>query len=142
MRNSHGAAPLGVALIGSGRMGSFHAETLARRLPGARLAAVADAAPGAADRLVGALGAGRAYRDAAQLWDDPDVDAVVIATPARTPTSWSPRPGPARPCSARSRWPSPWPTPTGPSMPRVPPAWCCRSASTGGSRPTGPRPGS
>src|SRR3954467_2622186 len=84
MRNSHGAAPLGVALIGSGRMGSFHAETLARRLPGARLAAVADAAPGAADRLVGAVGAGRAYRDAAQLWDDPDVDAVVIATPART----------------------------------------------------------
>src|SRR3954470_11150260 len=84
MSNSHGSAPLGVALIGSGRMGSFHAETLARRLPGARLAAVADAAPGAADRLVGALGAGRAYRDAAQLWDDPDVDAVVIATPART----------------------------------------------------------
>jgi myo-inositol 2-dehydrogenase / D-chiro-inositol 1-dehydrogenase len=84
MRNGHGAEPLGVALIGSGRMGSFHAETLARRLPGARLAAVADAAPGAADRLVGALGAGRAYRDAAQLWDDPDVDAVVIATPART----------------------------------------------------------
>src|SRR3954469_15642620 len=84
MRNSHGAEPVGVALIGSGRMGSFHAETLARRLPGARLAAVADAAPGAADRLVGALGAGRACRDAAQLWDDPDVDAVVIATPART----------------------------------------------------------
>src|SRR3954465_6790002 len=84
MRNTHGAEPLGVALIGSGRMGSFHAETLARGLPGARLAAVADAAPGAADRLVGALGAGRAYRDAAQLWDDPDVEAVVIATPART----------------------------------------------------------
>src|SRR3954454_1928922 len=84
MRNSHGAELLGVALIGSGRMGSFHAETLARRLPGARLAAVADAAPGAADRLVGAVGAGRGYRDAAQLWDDPDVDAVVIATPART----------------------------------------------------------
>jgi myo-inositol 2-dehydrogenase/D-chiro-inositol 1-dehydrogenase len=78
------AAPLGVALIGSGRMGSFHAETLARRLPGARLAAVADAAPGAAERLVGTLGEGRAYTDAAQLWDDADVDAVVIATPART----------------------------------------------------------
>src|SRR3954463_16504313 len=92
MRDGHGAEPLGVALIGSGRMGSFHAETLARRLPGARLAGGADGAPGAADRrppgaadrLVGALGAGRAYRDAAQLWDDPDVDAVVIATPART----------------------------------------------------------
>jgi myo-inositol 2-dehydrogenase/D-chiro-inositol 1-dehydrogenase len=65
-------------------MGAFHAETLARRLPGARLAAVADAAPGAAERLAGALGADRAYTDAAQLWDDPAVDAVVIAAPARS----------------------------------------------------------
>jgi myo-inositol 2-dehydrogenase/D-chiro-inositol 1-dehydrogenase len=79
-----GRAPLGVALIGSGRMGSFHAATLARRLPEARLAAVVDPAPGAAERLVGELGTGRAYTDVAQLWDDPSVDAVVISTPART----------------------------------------------------------
>jgi myo-inositol 2-dehydrogenase/D-chiro-inositol 1-dehydrogenase len=76
--------PVGVALIGSGRMGTFHGETLARRVPGARLAAVVDAAPGAAERLVDTLGEGTAYTDAAQLWDDPAVDAVVIATPART----------------------------------------------------------
>ncbi|MEX5721550.1 Gfo/Idh/MocA family oxidoreductase [Geodermatophilus maliterrae] len=75
---------VGVALIGAGRMGAFHAETLARRVPGARLAAVADAAPGAAERLAGALGADRAHTDAAQLWDDPAVDAVVIAAPARS----------------------------------------------------------
>jgi myo-inositol 2-dehydrogenase / D-chiro-inositol 1-dehydrogenase len=75
---------VGVALVGAGRMGAFHAETLARRLPGARLAAVADAAPGAAERLAGELGADRAYTDAAQLWDDPAVDAVVIASPARS----------------------------------------------------------
>jgi myo-inositol 2-dehydrogenase / D-chiro-inositol 1-dehydrogenase len=78
------SSPIGVALIGSGRMGSFHAETLARRIPGARLAAVVDAAPGAAERLVRTVGTGRAYTDAAQLWDDPAVDAVVVATPART----------------------------------------------------------
>ena len=77
-------APVGVALIGSGRMGSFHAQTLARRVPGARLVAVADAAPGAAERLAGVLAADRAYTDVAQVWDDPSVDAVVIATPART----------------------------------------------------------
>jgi myo-inositol 2-dehydrogenase/D-chiro-inositol 1-dehydrogenase len=65
-------------------MGSFHAETLARRLPGARLVAVVDAAPGAAERLVDSLGGGRACTDAAQLWEDPSVHAVVIATPART----------------------------------------------------------
>ncbi|MBM7804426.1 myo-inositol 2-dehydrogenase/D-chiro-inositol 1-dehydrogenase [Geodermatophilus bullaregiensis] len=75
---------VGVALIGAGRMGAFHAETLARRVPGARLAAVADAAPGAAERLAGALGADRAHTDAAQLWDDSAVDAVVIAAPARS----------------------------------------------------------
>ena len=74
---------VGVALIGSGRMGAFHAETLARRLPQARLAAVVDPVPGAAERLAGALGA-QAYTDVAQAWDDPAVHAVVIATPARS----------------------------------------------------------
>jgi myo-inositol 2-dehydrogenase / D-chiro-inositol 1-dehydrogenase len=75
---------VGVALVGSGRMGAFHAETVALRLPAARLVAVADPAPGAAERLAGALGADRAYADVAQLWGDPAVDAVVIAAPARS----------------------------------------------------------
>ena len=75
--------PLGVALIGSGRMGVFHAETVARRLPGADLVAVVDPAPGAAERLATALGAPRWYPDPAQLWADPAVDAVVVAAPAR-----------------------------------------------------------
>lgn len=75
---------VGVALVGSGRMGAFHAETLALRLPQARLAAVVDPAPGAAERLAGALGAGRACTDVAGALDDPAVDAVVIAAPARS----------------------------------------------------------
>jgi myo-inositol 2-dehydrogenase/D-chiro-inositol 1-dehydrogenase len=74
---------VGVALIGSGRMGSYHGATLARRLPGARLAAVADPAPGAAERLAAGLGAASAYADPAQAFVDPAVDAVVIAAPAR-----------------------------------------------------------
>jgi myo-inositol 2-dehydrogenase / D-chiro-inositol 1-dehydrogenase len=78
-----GNGVLGVALVGSGRMGSFHAETLARRLRGARLAAVSDPAPGAAERLATALGAGAAYTDAAEAFADRAVDAVVIAAPAR-----------------------------------------------------------
>jgi myo-inositol 2-dehydrogenase/D-chiro-inositol 1-dehydrogenase len=65
-------------------MGAFHGETVSRRIPGARLVAVADPAPGAAERMAGLLGADRAYTDVAQVWDDPSVDAVVIATPART----------------------------------------------------------
>jgi myo-inositol 2-dehydrogenase/D-chiro-inositol 1-dehydrogenase len=72
-----------VALIGSGRMGSFHGETVSRRLPGAQLVAVADPAPAAAERLAAALGAQRAYTDAAEVFADAEVDAVVIAAPAR-----------------------------------------------------------
>src|SRR5688500_3999390 len=64
-------------------MGSFHAETLSRRLPGVRLHAVADPAPGAAARLAAATGATRAYSDPAEAFADGEVDAVVIAAPAR-----------------------------------------------------------
>jgi myo-inositol 2-dehydrogenase/D-chiro-inositol 1-dehydrogenase len=80
--------PLAVGLIGAGRMGSFHAETLARRLPGVRLAAVADPAPGAADQLADRLadhvGSPTAYTEIGELLADPGVEAVVISTPART----------------------------------------------------------
>ena len=71
-----------VALVGSGRMGAFHGASLARRIPGARLAAVADPAPGAAERLATELGAA-AFTDPAEVFARPDVDAVVIAAPAR-----------------------------------------------------------
>jgi myo-inositol 2-dehydrogenase/D-chiro-inositol 1-dehydrogenase len=74
---------VGMALVGSGRMGTFHAATAARRLPGVRLAAVADPAPGAAQRLAGDVGATTAYTEAAEAFADPAVDAVVIAAPAR-----------------------------------------------------------
>ena len=83
MSTVKGGESVGVALIGSGRMGSFHGQTLARRIPGARLVAVADPAPDAAERLAAALGADRASTDPAEVLADPAVDAVVIAAPAR-----------------------------------------------------------
>ena len=43
--------PLSFGLVGAGWIGAFHADTLARRLPNARLTAVADPQPGAAERL-------------------------------------------------------------------------------------------
>lgn len=76
--------PVTAGLIGAGRMGSFHAETLARRLPGVRLAAVTDPAPGAARQLADRLGCPQALTDPGRLLADPAIDAVVIATPART----------------------------------------------------------
>ncbi len=74
---------VGVALIGSGRMGSFHGATIGRRLPGVRLMAVADPAPGAAERLAEAAGGAKPCTDPEEVFADPDVDAVVIAAPAR-----------------------------------------------------------
>lgn len=74
---------LRMALIGAGRIGSFHAETIARRIPEAELAAVADPAPGAARRLADTLGCERALADVTELWQDSTIDAVLIATPAR-----------------------------------------------------------
>lgn len=72
--------PLSFGLIGAGWIGSFHAETLASRLPGARLAAVADPVPGAAERF----SAPRSYRDPLDLIADDCIDAVAICSPAAT----------------------------------------------------------
>lgn len=69
--------PVRVALIGAGRIGTSHATLLARLVPGARLVAVADPRPGAADQLAGSLGC-RAVADPADLLADPQVEAVVI----------------------------------------------------------------
>jgi myo-inositol 2-dehydrogenase / D-chiro-inositol 1-dehydrogenase len=72
------ADPVRVALVGAGRIGQSHATLLARQVPGARLVAVADPRPGVADALGDRLGA-HGLDDVALLWDDPEVEAVVIA---------------------------------------------------------------
>ncbi|NVM93811.1 Gfo/Idh/MocA family oxidoreductase [Arthrobacter wenxiniae] len=72
-----------LGLIGAGWIGAFHAESIARRLPGVELAAVADPALDAARALAARLGDARVSADAADLFADPDIDGVVIASPAR-----------------------------------------------------------
>jgi myo-inositol 2-dehydrogenase / D-chiro-inositol 1-dehydrogenase len=72
--------PLSFGLVGAGWIGSFHAATLAERLPGVRLAAVADPVPDAAVRLK----APKAYSDPLELVADPAIDAVAICSPAAT----------------------------------------------------------
>ena len=73
-----------LGLIGAGRMGSFHGLTAARHIPGACLAAIADPTPGQAARLAAELGVQRVYTDPQQLLDDPEIDGVLIAAPARS----------------------------------------------------------
>lgn len=75
---------LRLGLIGAGRMGSFHGQTAALHIPGACLAAIADPTPGQAARLATELGVERFYTDPQQLLDDPDIDGVLIAAPARS----------------------------------------------------------
>jgi myo-inositol 2-dehydrogenase / D-chiro-inositol 1-dehydrogenase len=78
-------APVNVALVGAGLMGSFHAEALARRIPGARLAAIVDANAEGARRLASSLGLDdlRVEPVPDGVLADPRIQAVAIATPAR-----------------------------------------------------------
>ena len=73
---------LSCGLIGAGWIGSYHGETLARRLPGVHLHAVADLDETAAQRLSAPV----YYRDPLELIADPQIDAVAISSPAATHT--------------------------------------------------------
>ena len=73
-----------LSLIGAGRMGSFHGLTAARHVPGASLTAIADPSHAHATRLASELGVQKIYSDPQQLLDDPDIDGVLIAAPARS----------------------------------------------------------
>src|SRR5829696_1116790 len=72
---------IGVGLIGAGRIGTSHAQILAERMPGVRLAMVADPRPDAAASLADRFGAD-AVVDPLQLIKDNSVEAVVIAASA------------------------------------------------------------
>jgi len=71
------ANPVRVGLVGAGRIGTSHATLLARHVPGADLRAVGDPRPGVAEALAARLGC-RAITDPAELFGDPDIEAVVI----------------------------------------------------------------
>ncbi|WP_270889707.1 Gfo/Idh/MocA family oxidoreductase [Pedococcus sp. 5OH_020] len=70
--------PVRIGVIGTGRIGTFHAQTLARRVPEADLAGVADARPSGATALAAELGV-REFETPSALITSPVVDAIVIA---------------------------------------------------------------
>ncbi|KTT86804.1 dehydrogenase [Mammaliicoccus sciuri] len=71
-------------LIGAGRMGSFHGATIAKKLNNANLIAIADPFKENADKLAEKLGVNTTYADPEELLNNPEIEAVVIATPAKT----------------------------------------------------------
>ncbi|EMY33424.1 dehydrogenase [Arthrobacter crystallopoietes BAB-32] len=75
--------PVRLALAGCGWIGAFHAESVANRIAGTRLEAIADPALDAATALADRLGTAKVTAEAADLWRDPDIDGVIIAAPAR-----------------------------------------------------------
>ena len=72
---------LRIALLGAGRIGQVHAANVAAHA-GARLVAVADALPQAAQALATAHGS--EVRDIAAILGAEDIDAVLICTPTDT----------------------------------------------------------
>ncbi|MDU0348219.1 Gfo/Idh/MocA family oxidoreductase [Actinomyces sp. MRS3W] len=73
--------PARLALIGAGRIGTHHATAIAHDVHTAELVAVVDPRFEVAQNLAGPLGA-RAEADASGVLTDPDIDAVVVTTPA------------------------------------------------------------
>ncbi|MEU5011402.1 Gfo/Idh/MocA family oxidoreductase [Streptomyces sp. NPDC021749] len=72
---------LGVAVIGTGRMGADHVRRIDEVISGARVAAVADIDAARVKHLADGIEDCTAYTDPAAAMDDPAVDAVVIASP-------------------------------------------------------------
>jgi predicted dehydrogenase len=76
-------AKLGIGVLGVGTMGRQHAQNLRCLIPEARLVAVADADVKRAKQTAADLELDHFYESAEALVQNPDVQAVVIVTPAK-----------------------------------------------------------
>jgi myo-inositol 2-dehydrogenase/D-chiro-inositol 1-dehydrogenase len=74
---------LGVAVIGTGRMGADHVRRLDTVISGARPVAVFDAFPGRTEEVAAGVDGCTAYTDFSAALSAPDVDAVLLATPGK-----------------------------------------------------------
>ena len=72
--------PLRIAVLGVGQMGAFHVDALTWRIRGAEVAVVSDFFADKAEEVAAAVGA-RAVQDPLAAINDPEVDAVLIASP-------------------------------------------------------------
>jgi myo-inositol 2-dehydrogenase/D-chiro-inositol 1-dehydrogenase len=80
-------SPIRIGLLGAGRIGAVHAQTIAQRVPSARLVAIADVNAAAAQSLGARFGVERTGGDPAAVIDDPSIDAVLICTSTDTHAS-------------------------------------------------------
>lgn len=75
---------LNVGIIGAGRIGKVHAETLAFHVPGTAPVAIADINLAMAEKVAKQYGIARVSVDAGTILSDPNVDAVLICSPTDT----------------------------------------------------------
>ncbi|HNS50536.1 MAG TPA: inositol 2-dehydrogenase [Anaerolineae bacterium] len=75
---------INVGVIGTGRIGRFHAENLMYRVPEANVVAVSDIFVDSARQVAATLGIKAAYEDHRPILDDKDVDAVLICSSTDT----------------------------------------------------------
>ena len=73
-----------VGVIGAGAMGLHHCGSLAHHIQGAELVSVTDSDPAAAQRAAALASGAAATVDHQALIADPNIDAVVIASPNDT----------------------------------------------------------
>src|SRR4029434_8067739 len=71
---------LRIAVLGVGMMGAFHVDALSKRVRGARVTVVNDYLADKADEVAAKVGA-RVQADPIAAVNDPEVDAVLIASP-------------------------------------------------------------
>ena len=74
---------LRVAVLGVGMMGADHVDRLSRRIAGARVTVVSDAFTEKAEQVAGEVPGCRVVGDPLAAIADPEVDAVVIASPGQ-----------------------------------------------------------
>jgi len=76
--------PLGLGIIGAGRIGKVHAETAAFRLPEARIVAITDVNRSAAEAVAARCGIGKVAEDSGEILANPAVEAVLICSSTAT----------------------------------------------------------
>ena len=77
---------LGLGIIGAGRIGRVHADTLTTRVPGAKLHIIADIHAPSAKAAADDYGIPAHSDDPAALFDLPELDAIVICSSTDTHT--------------------------------------------------------
>jgi myo-inositol 2-dehydrogenase/D-chiro-inositol 1-dehydrogenase len=75
---------LGIGIIGAGRIGAVHAESIAFRLPDARIVAIADVNHSAAQALAARYSIPHVARSSDEILSNPDVAAVLICSSTDT----------------------------------------------------------